>query len=360
MRIILLVFFIISSVALADDYQIFESLDSELEVDKRFTYKFHEIKNNDENFCNGDTYEIKDLREVNSWYGCGGKSKDYIKVYKKLIGEVGKKEFLVHANQNEVSFDDFEPTFNQGDDYLVINIKNTIKVFYEKYEAPIQSFYMAEPRFYEVTISDEFSNAFNFSSKARTCRSYKEKYDDRRIYCGIRTRYFFKRDGITHKGKIQIPAEVSNTVTINYEVEIQDKKFNANISSQEGQIILPLDDIFDKPISSDLPITLRCLNCSNLDKKTKKLFVRNYNPEKVLEDGGGFDESSYWKAREERYRTYQEKEKERTEENLREAPIKGLNEELKKKKIDDAKKQCKDIGYKPNTDKFRDCILELM
>ena len=52
--------------------------------------------------------------------------------------------------------------------------------------------------------------------------------------------------------------------------------------------------------------------------------------------------------------------KERTEENLREAPIKGLNEELKKKKIDDAKKQCKDIGYKPNSDKFRDCILELM
>lgn len=64
--------------------------------------------------------------------------------------------------------------------------------------------------------------------------------------------------------------------------------------------------------------------------------------------------------REERYRTYQEKEKERIKREIMETPVNKLNEAEKKIKIDEAKKQCIDIGFKPDTKKFRECILELM
>ena len=116
-----------------------------------------------------------------------------------------------------------------------------------------------------------------------------------------------------------------------------------------------------------IKVSVRCLNCSNKEFKSKEIVISNYFPKKTLKQGGGYDGTDSWKEEygyeNDFYRNgliQEEKNKYKKQEGLGKALIKGLNEQKISEKINNLKKQCKEIGYEPGSKKFKDCILELM
>lgn len=401
MRIILLVLFIVSSVALADDYQIFESLDSELEVEPSRYTQYLDSNTNQENLCTGNsTTEVNKnpmspvvTRDISraEVYGisCGEKT-IITNVFKDNIKVLGESEILISTNKYQNLFKKFHAEWVGDNDYFTLRINTAKKTNFDKYKTNILRVIKSKTVLNEIELYEEFDSFFNFSRDAQHCKELKEEYKKEKESCESETKYLYDKENLVKQNNLDIEVTEYYQEPIKFRLKVDSEFIDSDIEVHSGTATVIVDSTIalNNRVYGNrfIKFELTCLNCANQENITQEFLMNKYFEKKVLDDGGGWEEGKPiesdpssipqlqddWKARDEEYQKNnldnwnneiemrKQKLKERTEENLREAPIKGLNEELKKKKIDDAKKQCKDIGYKPNSDKFRDCILELM
>ena len=103
-------------------------------------------------------------------------------------------------------------------------------------------------------------------------------------------------------------------------------------------------------------------------KSEKKIYDKKVKEQAIEEEKRIKRETIEWKKQKkllmeqaiEREKAEKLRQKEEQLNKVRDASLTDLNDEQKKLKIDDAKAQCKEIGYESGTKKFKECIVELL
>ena len=345
--------------AFAEDYQIFDSLEGDLEVNKTISSKFKEQKINKENFCNGD-YIIIDEAPIHELVNKPLQNQNLYEIYKncfsrnsteqniefkKFDGVISESSFLIPKNTDEVyTFDNFKLIWNKDDneEFITINIQTSIKKKYTKYTSNIERFIKAQTtRLKNFKTTEEL---LTYDSDKRACLAKAELIKTNSLKCSPIYKYYFNPKDLKENSEIELKKEDSE-VPIKYEIQIENERYIAYFDLSKGSYIVSFADWWNPRTEKNISVSVRCINCINKETKTKKILVSRL-PKKVLKEGGGYDGTDDWKKEFEYENQFNRN---------------GLIQEQKRReKINDSKKQCEEIGYVPGSKKFRDCVLELL
>ena len=362
--------------AFAEDYEIFNSLEGDLEVNKAISSQFEEenlnikINTNEKKYCEGYASVIREEELERDNVGCfDANSTLQTLQYKKLDTVLKSSSFLIPKGNPIFSFDNLEIIWDEKGrkKFITIDIRTSIKQIYTKYSSNIERFIVARKnRLKDFKLLDEHTGILSWSSsKSSYCKDEAEKLE-KDIKCWATYKYYYNNKDAKENGEIELNKNHSG-IPIEYEIRVDNDTNYESFHNPEGTYIVSFENWWDAATEKKIKVSVRCLNCIDKQFKTKEIVIRNYFPKKVLKDGGGYDGTDSWKDEygygNDFYRNgliQEEKNKYNKQEDLRKAPIKGLNEQKRSEKINDLKKQCKEIGYVPGSKKFKDCVLELL
>lgn len=362
--------------AFAEDYQIFDSLEGDLEVNKIISSKFKEkkwVKEIERDLCSGDYKVIKEENpnHFNFQSGCFDENSIVqTVVFKKFDAPLSEGSFLVPKKNPIFTFDNLEIIWDEGnrEKFITIDIRSSIKQIYTKYSSNIERFIEARStRLKNFKLLDKHSNIFNtFSSRSSYCIASEEGHEWRSQICAPSYKYYYSSKNVKNNSEIKLNKNYSE-IAIEYEIHINNDISFESYYNPEGSYLVSFEDWWDAATEKKIKVSVRCLNCIDKQFKTKEIVVRNYFPKKALKDGGGLDETDSLKEEygyeNDFYRkgiNQEEKNKYNKQDDLIKTPIKEISEQERSEKIEALMKQCKKIGHVPGSKKFKDCVLELL
>ena len=174
--------------AFAEDYEIFNSLEGDLEVNKAISSQFEEenlniqINKNEKKYCEGYASVIREEELERDNVGCfDANSTLQTLQYKKLDTVLKSSSFLIVKGNPIFSFDNLEIIWDEKGrkKFITIDIRTSIKQIYTKYSSNIERFIVARKnRLKDFKLLDEHTGILSWSSsKSSYCKDEAEKLE---------------------------------------------------------------------------------------------------------------------------------------------------------------------------------------